>query len=151
MSLENSQTDSGRIDPETQFSHVDGFTPNNLYSIRATCPGVIGGRGGGNGDAPRERTPVKTPDFNPSWQEGAACTGEDPEIFFAAQSQKFETPKQRAAAKKVAQAICRDCVVREECQNFALSTNQSDGIWNGMDEGDRRRYKKRKRYRNKNQ
>jgi WhiB family redox-sensing transcriptional regulator len=37
-----------------------------------------------------------------------------------------------------AKAVCKSCPVRRECLQFALATRQSDGIWGGMSERERR-------------
>jgi WhiB family redox-sensing transcriptional regulator len=37
-----------------------------------------------------------------------------------------------------AKAVCRACTVREECLEFAISTNQEYGVWGGTSEEERR-------------
>ena len=53
---------------------------------------------------------------------GAACAGEDPELFFPA------TPEDEAKAK----AVCAHCPIRRECYAAALASHQESGIWGGV-------------------
>jgi len=71
------------------------------------------------------------------WHEQAACASYPAEMFFPAN----ETP----AAAKAAKLICAACPVRDECLSFALETAQSEGVWGGMDAGERRRLRRRTR------
>ncbi len=73
------------------------------------------------------------PDVN--WRADAACAGVDSEIFFPTS----EDDKITEAAK----AICEECPVREACLQYALATNQSAGVWGGLDAGERRRMRRR--------
>lgn len=68
-----------------------------------------------------------------SWRHDAACRGEPTAIFFA------ERGRRDMALK--AKAICRDCPVRWDCLNFALSFPDTDlpGIYGGTTEAERRR------------
>jgi len=60
----------------------------------------------------------------PRWQADAACK-EHPEITWF--PDKGQTT---AAAKKV----CAGCLVRAECQAFALAQDDSRGVWGGLSE-----------------
>jgi WhiB family transcriptional regulator, redox-sensing transcriptional regulator len=66
---------------------------------------------------------------------GAACKGEDPELFFGP-SAEFVTTRQQREAK--AKAICARCPVRAECLEFALDTREAYGVWGGTSEDERR-------------
>ena len=44
---------------------------------------------------------------------------------------------------EAAVAICNTCMVREDCLQYALETNQESGVWGGYAEDDRRRLRKR--------
>ena len=59
--------------------------------------------------------------------DGAACVGEDPELWFSS-----ERADQVAALR-----ICHSCPVRERCAAFALDERMDDGIWGGLLESDR--------------
>ena len=71
-----------------------------------------------------------------SWREQAACSGVDSDIFFPASEDDEQATGQ-------AKAICQECPVREACLQYALATNQSAGVWGGLDAGDRRRMRRR--------
>lgn len=62
-----------------------------------------------------------------SWQEHAACVGEDPELFVP-----DKTGTAGAADVEKAKAICRGCGVREECLAFAIHNRESYGTWGGL-------------------
>ena len=70
------------------------------------------------------------------WRTDAACSGVDSDIFFPVSE---EDPEATAQAK----AICAECPVREACLQYALATNQSAGVWGGLDAGERRRMRRR--------
>ena len=58
------------------------------------------------------------------WQDHANCLGVDPDLFFP----------ERGASTREAKEVCRGCVVREECLEFALQNGEKFGIWGGMSE-----------------
>ncbi|MFF4249939.1 WhiB family transcriptional regulator [Streptomyces sp. NPDC001663] len=66
------------------------------------------------------------------WLRGAACAGEDPELFFPVGT---EGPALRdiAAAKRV----CARCPVTVECLDWALRSGQTSGVWGGTCEEER--------------
>src|SRR5947209_11308184 len=66
------------------------------------------------------------------WQDQAACLGMDPDLFFP----------ERGASTREAKSICRSCVVREDCLEFALRNGEKFGIWGGMSERERRRVRR---------
>lgn len=67
------------------------------------------------------------------WMIDASCKGMGHEYFFPIEL------KGRVAAGKIlaAKAICAQCVVQQECLNYALNTNQKFGIWGGQTEPER--------------
>ena len=67
-----------------------------------------------------------------SWQDYANCLGVDPDLFFP----------ERGASTKEAKEVCRGCVVREECLEYALQNSEKFGIWGGMSERERRRIRR---------
>ncbi|MDJ0790945.1 MAG: WhiB family transcriptional regulator [Acidimicrobiia bacterium] len=71
-----------------------------------------------------------------SWRADAACSGVDSDVFFPASEEDEQAVAQ-------AKAICAECPVREACLQYALATNQSAGVWGGLDAGDRRRMRRR--------
>jgi WhiB family redox-sensing transcriptional regulator len=67
-----------------------------------------------------------------SWQTQANCMGVDPDLFFP----------ERGASTREAKEVCRGCVVREDCLEFALANGEKFGIWGGMSERERRRLRR---------
>lgn len=71
-----------------------------------------------------------------TWQVRAACHGPGAPLFFppAHQERKDERDEREQRAK----AICRDCGVRRECLEYAMSIRELHGIWGGLTEAERR-------------
>ena len=67
-----------------------------------------------------------------SWQDGANCKGANADLFFP----------ERGASTRTAKGICRECNVRQECLEFAITTGEKFGIWGGMSERERRRVRR---------
>jgi WhiB family redox-sensing transcriptional regulator len=68
-----------------------------------------------------------------SWRERAACRHSDPDLFFPNGTTGSALVEIRAA-----KALCGTCPVRDRCLQFALETNQEDGVWGGASEDERR-------------
>ncbi|MDO5728164.1 MAG: WhiB family transcriptional regulator [Actinomycetaceae bacterium] len=68
-----------------------------------------------------------------AWQERALCAQTDPEAFFP----------EKGGSTREAKAVCASCEVRGECLEYALENDERFGIWGGMSERERRRYKRR--------
>jgi WhiB family redox-sensing transcriptional regulator len=75
-------------------------------------------------------------DLDVSWQLKANCLGVDPDLFFP----------ERGASTKEAKEVCRGCVVKQECLEFAIAHGEKFGIWGGMSERERRKIRKSRRY-----
>jgi len=69
-----------------------------------------------------------------SWQDMANCLGVDPDLFFP----------ERGASTREAKEVCRGCVVREDCLEYALVNGEKFGIWGGMSERERRRIRRQR-------
>jgi WhiB family redox-sensing transcriptional regulator len=67
-----------------------------------------------------------------AWQARANCMGVDPELFFP----------ERGSSTREAKEVCRGCVVRIECLEFAIANSEKFGIWGGMSERERRRVRR---------
>lgn len=69
------------------------------------------------------------------WQTFANCRGEAPSFMFPDRDdlQGIEEAKQ----------VCTFCPVKSTCLDEALARNEIHGIWGGMDEDERRRYRRR--------
>ena len=68
----------------------------------------------------------------PTWQRQANCMGVDPDLFFP----------ERGASTREAKEVCRGCVVRQDCLEFAIANGEKFGIWGGMSERERRRVRR---------
>ena len=68
------------------------------------------------------------------WRAEAACRNEDTNLFFPISDE--------GAAE--AKAICAVCPVRAECLDWSIATRQSDGVWGGLTENERRRVRRRR-------
>ena len=66
------------------------------------------------------------------WQDQANCLGVDPDLFFP----------ERGASTREAKEVCRGCVVRGECLEYALVNGEKFGIWGGLSERERRRLRR---------
>ncbi len=69
---------------------------------------------------------------DPDWQSKANCLGVDPDLFFP----------ERGASTKEAKGVCKGCVVRDDCLEYALANGEKFGIWGGMSERERRRIRR---------
>lgn len=58
-----------------------------------------------------------------SWRKEALCRGKE-DLFFLKSRPK--------AVNLVAMRICAACMVREECFNFAVKFEPTDGTWAGL-------------------
>ena len=70
----------------------------------------------------------------PTWHDFANCLGVDPDLFFP----------ERGASTREAKEVCRGCVVRPDCLEFALANGEKFGIWGGMSERERRRIRRQR-------
>jgi WhiB family transcriptional regulator, redox-sensing transcriptional regulator len=75
-----------------------------------------------------------------NWRSSGACRSADPDLFFPI-ARTGPAEKQIARAKM----ICAGCPVRQECLEFALSHDQTYGIWGGTTVEDRQRDRRRRR------
>ena len=98
-----------------------------------------------HGHLPRSERPVqaRTPEFLapddvPGWQLLGACGSEDPELFFPLGN---TGPAQLQVED--AKAVCRRCMVADQCLRWALESGQDAGVWGGMSEEERRSLKRR--------
>ena len=72
-----------------------------------------------------------------SWRLRGACRGLDPEIFYAGSEED--------AGVERAKQVCNTCVVQQQCLEFALANRESEGIWGGATEKERRRIRRQRR------
>ena len=69
-----------------------------------------------------------------TWQSRANCMGVDPDLFFP----------ERGASTREAKEVCRGCVVRADCLEYALANGEKFGIWGGLSERERRKIRRRR-------
>jgi WhiB family redox-sensing transcriptional regulator len=67
-----------------------------------------------------------------AWQVDALCAQTDPEAFFP----------EKGGSTREAKRVCEGCEVRSECLNYALENDERFGIWGGLSERERRRYRR---------
>jgi WhiB family redox-sensing transcriptional regulator len=60
--------------------------------------------------------------------------GVDPDLFFP----------ERGASTREAREVCRGCVVRGDCLEYALANAEKFGIWGGLSERERRRLRRQR-------
>ena len=77
---------------------------------------------------------IAKPDLDTDWKESANCLGGDPDLFFP----------ERGASTREAKEVCRGCIVREDCLEYALLNGEKFGIWGGMSERERRRIRRQR-------
>lgn len=81
-----------------------------------------------------ETTPDVDEEEPKTWWDFANCLGVEPDLFFP----------ERGASTKEAKEVCRGCVVREDCLEYALDHGEKFGIWGGMSERERRRLRRQR-------
>lgn len=73
---------------------------------------------------------------SPAFMDLGSCRGSDPDVFFPDRGESLEPAK----------AICAECIVRDECLEYALDNRERFGIWGGTSERERRRLRRARRY-----
>lgn len=69
------------------------------------------------------------PSSDDSWMVEGICNSTDPELWF---------PEKGKSAKQ-AIGICRECPVRQKCLEWAISHNETVGVWGGITPDERKR------------
>ncbi|MFH8698993.1 WhiB family transcriptional regulator [Streptomyces chartreusis] len=72
------------------------------------------------------------------WRHDAVCWNEDPELFFP-----IGSTGPALMQIEEAKAVCRRCPVADQCLQWALESGQSEGVWGGLAEDERRSLKRR--------
>ena len=67
------------------------------------------------------------------WRAEGLCGKTNPDLFFAV----------GAVEHKQAKRICRECPVREQCLSYAMDSPIDHGIWGGLTERERRRWRRK--------
>ena len=68
-----------------------------------------------------------------AWMEEGSCVYANTELFFPV-GYSMKAIKQSNEAK----AICNECVVKIDCLEYAIRTNQDSGVWGGTTEEERK-------------
>lgn len=74
------------------------------------------------------------------WRSLALCRDTDPSLFFPVGTTGAALD-QIAAAK----SVCMQCAARAECLEFALESNQDNGVWGGLSEEERRQIRRQRK------
>ena len=70
-----------------------------------------------------------------SWRQRGACRGLDPEVFYPISDEDAGEAK----------SICGSCTAQEQCLEYALANRETDGVWGGATERERRRILRQRR------
>lgn len=76
---------------------------------------------------------LEDPENSLEWQRDGLCNQTDPEAFFP----EYERDG------KAAKAVCKECPVKQKCFDYAVSNQETFGIWGGVDFTIRRTEKER--------
>lgn len=77
---------------------------------------------------------IETVDESLDWMRLGSCEPTQEDLFFP----------ERGASTREAKEICRLCIVREPCLEYAIENSQKFGIWGGMSERERRRIRRQR-------
>ncbi len=75
---------------------------------------------------------MSTITIDQDWRALASCTKTDPDLWFAVGAREH----------KLAKKICRECPVRRDCLAYAMDEPVDHGVWGGLTERERRRYRR---------
>lgn len=78
---------------------------------------------------------------SPAFMDLGSCRGMDPDIFFPDRGDSLAPAKE----------ICVECIVKDECLEYAVEHGERFGVWGGTSERERRRIRKRRRQARKEQ
>jgi WhiB family redox-sensing transcriptional regulator len=85
---------------------------------------------------------VATRTWAEAWQERAACKGPQAVVFFP--PTHSERKEEKSVRESRAKAICKTCVVRAECLEYAMAIREPHGIWGGLNEMERKQLLERR-------
>lgn len=66
-----------------------------------------------------------------TWQDHAACSSEDPDLWFPIGADHAVSQTKRA------KRVCYRCPVMPECRTYALTHHERHGVWGGLTERER--------------
>ncbi|BAJ33204.1 putative WhiB family transcriptional regulator [Kitasatospora setae KM-6054] len=102
-------------------------------TAKPTPSSDLPGRTGPSAPATPPPPAAAAADRGADWRGRAACTREDPELF-------FPVGNSGAALRQTerAKAVCRGCPVTRQCLRWALENKQDTGVWGATGEEERR-------------
>jgi WhiB family redox-sensing transcriptional regulator len=74
------------------------------------------------------------------WRKQGACVRVSPTSAFL--TDVFFCEGHENEKRRVARAVCGGCPVKQECLDYALRHHEKFGIWGGLTERERRRYRR---------
>ena len=81
---------------------------------------------------------IRTHDWDADdWRDHALCRDTSPELFFPIGTTGMAIDQINSAKR-----ICEQCPSASECLDFAILTNQENGIWGGCTEEERRQIRR---------
>lgn len=107
------------------------FSFHHLHPNRARLGATDKHKGNSNVSILASSLALGAADYD--WRDDAVCRDTDPALFFP-----VGTTGNALTQIGHAKRTCDDCIVAQECLDFALDTNQDSGIWGGLTEEERR-------------
>lgn len=98
---------------------------------RSNTTGVLADRHRDKPKPGREWPKVTARRQDLTWQDHAACKGQDPDLWTT------NHPGPPGVHQDEAITICDSCPVQAECLAYALAERISEGIWGGLTPGQR--------------
>jgi len=79
-------------------------------------------------DVARRLLPLLEPGPELDWKLGGLCRQADPDLWHP----------DKGASVRDAKRVCRSCLVRAECLEWAMDNDERYGVWGGLSERERR-------------
>jgi WhiB family redox-sensing transcriptional regulator len=77
----------------------------------------------------------------PDWMARGSCLGMDPNVFHPIHVER--SGRELSAAYKLAvekaRLVCKNCPVRIQCRDHAMTYREKEGIWGGLSSEERRK------------
>jgi WhiB family redox-sensing transcriptional regulator len=80
-----------------------------------------------------------------TWRQHAACRGIDPDIFYPLDEDNDGEGVEDVGIGEGAKQVCLACPVRQACLEHALTSRETEGVWGGASERERRRMLRHRR------
>jgi WhiB family redox-sensing transcriptional regulator len=129
-------------DPETAMASLKFRVPYESYGVTenssieiARTPGTYVHQIPNSSGHYESKQYIASEEDTEVWRKDALCREMGFGLFYSEQGVDNEPAK----------AICRSCVVQEECLEFALSNRERFGVWGGLGQNERAELLKRRR------